>query len=416
MGVACSPDIFQAKMNTLFQDLEYVRAYIDDLLLISSNTFEDHLGKLDKVLQRMCDAGLQVNAAKSKFAATEIEYLGYTLSREGIKPQQSKVAAILALQPPKNVKELRRVLGIIQYYRDLWHRRTDLLAPLTDLVAECGSTKSSKRKKTDGKPRKPPKPWHWDDTHQKAFEEIKKIIARDVVLAYPSYEDDEPFVIYTDASSRQLGGVITQKNRPLAFFSRKLTETQQRYSVTDQELLSIVELLHEFKGMLLGQRIIIYTDHINLTRENIGQSSDRTRRWMILLNEFGAELRYVKGVDNTVADAISRLDIVQRSTHTQTMRWMDEKGDWKKSISRHEKWSHMMTLMSHYHNPDENSEAAEQPSKNVMAHLFANVETQDDSVYPVTISEIAEAHVRTQNGSTILFIVTHNCVLNPVSK
>eukprot|EP00974_Lingulodinium_polyedra_P018716 1812396-Lingulodinium_polyedra.AAC.1 len=97
-------------MNSLFQDLEYVRAYIDDLLLISSDTFEDHLEKLDTVLQRMRDAGLQVNAAKSNFAAKEIEYLGYTLSREGIKPQQSKVAAILALQPPKNVKELRRVL------------------------------------------------------------------------------------------------------------------------------------------------------------------------------------------------------------------------------------------------------------------------------------------------------------------
>eukprot|EP00975_Prorocentrum_lima_P058756 12322940-Prorocentrum_lima.AAC.1 len=167
----------------------------------------------------MRDAGLQVNAAKSNFAAKEIEYLGYTLSREGIKPQQSKVAAILALQPPKNVKELRRVLGIIQYYRDLWHRRTDLLAPLTDLVAECGSTKASKRKRKDGTKRKPPKPWHWDDLHQKAFDEIKKIIARDVILAYPSYEEDVPFIIYTDASSRQLGGVITQKNRPLAFFS-----------------------------------------------------------------------------------------------------------------------------------------------------------------------------------------------------
>eukprot|EP00984_Skeletonema_dohrnii_P033823 scaffold31704_cov150-Skeletonema_dohrnii-CCMP3373.AAC.1 len=111
---------------------------------------------------------------------------------------------------------------------------------------------------------------------------------------------------------------------------------------------------------------------------------------MILLNEFGAELRYVKGVDNTVADAISRLDYCPKiNPHSDDE--VDEKGDWKKSISHHEKWSHMMTLMSHYHNPDENSEAAEQPSKNVMAHLFANTETQDDAVYPVTISEIAEA-------------------------
>jgi hypothetical protein len=231
MGVACSPDIFQSKMNGLFSDLEYVLAYIDDLLVLTTDSFEDHLEKLDGVLQRLRDAGLQVNAAKSNFAAIEIEYLGYTLSREGISPQKSKVAAILALEPPSNVKQLRRVLGIIQYYRDLWARRTDLLAPLTDLVAECGSTKLNKVRKKDGTPRKQPKPWHWDQIHQDAFDEIKKIIARDVILAYPSYDEDEPFVIYTDASKRQLGAVITQKNRPLAFFSRKLTQAQQKYSV-----------------------------------------------------------------------------------------------------------------------------------------------------------------------------------------
>ena len=260
-------------------------------------------------------------------AAQEIEYLGYTLSREGISPQKSKVAAILALEPPTNVKQLRRVLGIVQYYRDLWARRTDLLAPLTDLVAECGTTKLDKKRKKDGTPRKAPKPWHWDPIHQNAFNEIKKIIARDVILAYPSYDEDEPFIIYTDASNRQLGAVITQKNRPLAFFSRKLTKTQQKYSVTDQELLSIVETLKEFKGMLLGQRIIVYTDHVNLTRDNIGQSSDRTMRWFLLLQEYNVDIRYVKGVDNTVADAISRLDYCPKiNPHADDE--VDEEGKW----------------------------------------------------------------------------------------
>lgn len=387
MGVACSPDIFQSKMNSLFHDLEYVRAYLDDLLLITAGTFEDHLEKLDTVLQRLRDAGLQVNAAKCSFAAEEVEYLGYTLSREGIKPQVSKVNAILALQPPKNVKELRRILGIIQYYRDLWHRRTDLLAPLTDLVAECGSTKLSKKKKKDGTKRKAPKPWHWDDIHQEAFEEIKKIIARDVVLAYPSYEDEEPFVIYTDASKRQLGGVITQKNRPLAFFSRKLTSAQRNYSVTDLELLSIVELLQEFRSMLLGQKIIIYTDHINLTRDNIGQSSDRTRRWMVILNEFGPDIRYIKGIDNTVADAISRLDYCPK-TNPHKDDEVDDDGNW--TSNRHEKWNAMMSLFTHYKNdydPEESQSSL--PPKQVMSHLFSQVEQEEDMVYPVTISEIA---------------------------
>ena len=135
-------------MGTLFQDLEYVSAYLDDLLILSSATFEDHLDKLGQVLQRLQEKGLCINAPKSTFATDEIEYLGYTLTRDGIKPQTEKVAAILALQPPSNVKQLHRVLGIIQHYRDIWEKRSDLLAPLTDLVGECGTTKSTKKKGT----------------------------------------------------------------------------------------------------------------------------------------------------------------------------------------------------------------------------------------------------------------------------
>ena len=230
------------------------------------------------MLQKLRDAGLQVNAAKSKFAAQEIDYLGYHLSKEGIAPQKAKVAAILALKPPRNVKELRRCLGIIQYYRDLWASRTHLLTRLTDLVGECGTTKRSSKKK--------PK-WHWDNVHQEAFEKIKKVIARDVLLAYPNFSEE--FIIYTDASKYQLGGIITQNNRPIASFSRKLNTTQCKYTVTELELLSIVELLKEFKGMLLGQRVVIYTEHQNLIRDSLGSTSDRVQRWNILLQEYGVD-------------------------------------------------------------------------------------------------------------------------------
>ena len=120
-----------------------------------------------------------------------------------------------------------------------------MLAPPTDLVGECGTTKTTKKKGTKKAS------WHWDDIHQQAFESIKAMIARDIVLAYPDFT--KKFVIYTDASQRQLGAVITQDNRPIAFFSRKLTPPQTKYSITELELLSIEELLKEFKGMLFGQ-------------------------------------------------------------------------------------------------------------------------------------------------------------------
>jgi hypothetical protein len=125
--------------------LEYVRAYIDGFLVITKGSLNDHLDKLKQVFIRLRNAGLKINATKSVFCAQETEYLGYILTRGGIKPQPKKVQAILALNLPNNVKELRQFLGMVQYYRDMWQKRSEMLAPLTNLVGECGETKPPKR-------------------------------------------------------------------------------------------------------------------------------------------------------------------------------------------------------------------------------------------------------------------------------
>jgi hypothetical protein len=136
--------------------VRYARAYIDDLLVITRETLEDHLEKPREILRRLCKAGLKVNAAKSFFCTHKIEYLGYILIRGGIKPQQKKVQAILVINPPKNVKELRHFLGMVQYYCDMWAKRSEMLAPLSDLVGECGETKNTRRNKVKKRP------WHGD--------------------------------------------------------------------------------------------------------------------------------------------------------------------------------------------------------------------------------------------------------------
>eukprot|EP00804_Cyclotella_cryptica_P026025 CCRYP_018192-RA/>CCRYP_018192-RA protein AED:0.45 eAED:0.41 QI:0/0/0/1/0/0/3/0/171 len=167
--------------------LEFVRTYLDDLLGISKGSLEDRLSKQRRVFIRLRDTGLTT------------EYLGYVLSRDGVKPQPKKVHAILALTPPQNVK---RLLG------------QDKLVSV-----DTQSLKGNKTKK---------KPWHWDNIHQQAFDTVKATIALYVTLAYPEYS--QGFEIYTDSS---------KFNRPLAFFSRKLSQAQQKYSVTEQELLTI---------------------------------------------------------------------------------------------------------------------------------------------------------------------------------
>jgi hypothetical protein len=129
------------------------------------------------------------------------------------------VQAILAIKPPTGVKKLRHFLGMVQHYHDLWARRSNMLAPLTSLVGECGHTKTTKANGTKKVP------WHWDEVHQRAFDHVKAAIAKDVVLAYPDF--NKVFEIYTDVPSKKLGAVINQDNRPIAFFSRKLSDTAQ---------------------------------------------------------------------------------------------------------------------------------------------------------------------------------------------
>jgi hypothetical protein len=189
---------------------------------------------------------------------------------------------------------------MVQYYHDLWARWSKMLAPLTSLVGECSQIKVTRAKGTKKAP------WHWDEVHQRAFDHEKAAIAREVVLAYPDFS--KVFEIYTDASSKQLGAVITQENRPIVFFSWKLLTTQRQYSVTKIELLAIVGTLKEFKGMLWGQSIKEYSDHANLIRDALGMTSDQVYRWRLLLEEYGPKIVYIKGIHNTIADAISQLE------------------------------------------------------------------------------------------------------------
>jgi len=286
MGLSNSPDIFQEKMSELMYGLENVRAYIDDLLVISKGTFTEHLADVDQVLKRLRDAGLKVNASKSSFAQQQLEYLGYWITREGIQPQPKKIQAILSIKTPTNKKELRSFIGMVNYYRDAWIRRSDILAPLAQL---CGKNTT----------------WKWTDVHQHAFDTMKRIVATDVLLAYPDFS--KKFEIYTDASDKQLGAVITQEGRPIAYYSRKLNASQLNYTTTEKELLAIVETLKEFRTILLGQDIVVYTDHKNLTYKVF--NTQRVMRWRLLIEEYGPTLQYVKGVHNVVADALSRLDL-----------------------------------------------------------------------------------------------------------
>ena len=301
MGLCNSPDIFQEKMSELMEGLEFVRTYIDDLLVITKGSFEDHLEKLERVLVRLQKAGLRVNGNKSFYAQEQLEYLGYWITRDGIKPLPDKVKAIMQIAEPKNRKELRSFIGVVNYYRDMWLRRSHVLAPLASLT-------SNKTK------------WVWGEAQQKAFEAAKKVIAREVLLAYPDFS--KKFTIHTDASHYQLGAVISQEGKPIAFYSRKLNPAQTRYTTTERELLSIVETLKEYRTILLGHEIEVFTDHKNLVYKHF--NTERVMRWRLLIEEFGPQLTYIKGENNIVADALSRMAMTEADFSPEAFAADDE--------------------------------------------------------------------------------------------
>ena len=128
-----------------------------------------------------------------------------------------------------------------------------------------------------------------------------------MLLAYPNF--GEGFEIHTDARLFQLGACILQNGKPIAFYSRKLNPAQTRYTTTERELLSIVEVLKEFRNILLGQQIRVYTDHKNLTQKKF--NLDRVMRWRLYIKEYSPDLHYIKGENNVVADTLSQLDCNQ---------------------------------------------------------------------------------------------------------
>jgi hypothetical protein len=285
---------FQRCMMSIFSDMieEIMEVFMDDFS-IYGKTFDDCLENLDKVLKRCEEKHLVLNWEKCHFMVREGIVLGHLISERGIEVDRAKIEVIEQLPPPVNIKGIRSFLGHAGFYRRFIKDFSHIARLLTNMLAKDV-------------------PFEFDDACLKAFETLKKSLTSALIIQPPDWS--LPFEIMCDASDYAVGDVLGQckdkKHHAIAYVSKTLTGPQLNYATTEKELLAVVFTIDKFKSYLVGAKVIVYTDHAALkyllTRKD---AKPCLIRWILLLQEFDLEIKDKKGVENSIADHLLRMQI-----------------------------------------------------------------------------------------------------------
>ena len=273
---------FQRLMTMIFGDMDHVVCYLDDILVFSQDKTQ-HEQDLREVFKRLNENGLRIRIDKSNIRQDRVKFLGFEVSSSGIRPALNATAPVLQLQSPRNTKELRRVLGMLNFYRGHIQDFTHIAQPLHELLSNSQ--------------------FQWKPTHEQALRKLLKTLTEKTILKFPDL--NEPFQIHADASDYGAGGVVSQKSHPVFFFSKKFTGAQKNYTTMEKETLAIIWILKTYETVLRGAKIQILSDHLNLRYLDSAQSQ-RCQRWRTYLQEFEIELKHIAGKNNVIADTLSR--------------------------------------------------------------------------------------------------------------
>ena len=298
-GLRNAAQTFQRFIDKVIRDLPFVYAYIDDLLVASEDE-QQHESHLRQLFARLSEYGVVINPAKCQFGANTLDFLGHRVSEEGIAPLEEKVTAIREFPQPTSLRQLRGFLGLVNFYRRFLPNCAALLAPLTDMLRK--------------QPKRSRKPLSWSPECDTAFNNVKNALADATLLTHPSSE--LPTNLAVDASDTAVGGVLQQLSegvwRPIAFFSRRLKPAETRYSTFGRELLAIYLAIRHFRHFLEGRDFCVFTDHKPLTfalNSRPDRHSPREARHLDYVSQFTSDIRHIHGSDNTVADALSRMEL-----------------------------------------------------------------------------------------------------------
>ena len=296
-GLCNAAQTFQRFMDEVIRGLDFCYAYIDDILVASSDE-ETHMKHLRELFDRLNNYGVVVNPAKCIFGQPEVQFLGYIVSNLGTRPMPDKVQSVLDFPKPKTIRDLRRFLGLTNFYRRFIKNAANIMLPLNVFLT--------------GNP-KPKDIIEWNLEANKSFEELKRATADAALLGHPS--PDSKLALMVDASDIAIGASVQQLVKgswqPLGFFSKKLSPSQQTWSAYDRELLAAYESVRKFRYMLEGRTFTLYTDHKPLTfalRQKPEKASPRQARFLDYISQFTQDIRHIDGVDNTPADTLSRIE------------------------------------------------------------------------------------------------------------
>lgn len=297
-GLRNAAQTFQRFIDEVLQGLDFTYGYLDDILVFSKCE-QEHLNHLQILFERLKNYGVLINNSKCVWGVSEVTFLGYHVSIEGTRPLQAKVEAIQKYPVPKTARELRRFLGMLNYYRRFLPDAAKIQGPLNTALAGTN---------TKGKT-----PVNLTEEQLRAFEDCKTTLSEATLLSHPDSQAD--LSIFTDASDEAIGAVLQQRQgtvwAPLGFFSRKLSPSQKKYSPYDRELLAIYEGIKYFRYMLEARSFTVFTDHKPITfafTTKRDKCSPRQFRYLDFIAQFTTDLRHISGQDNVVADALSRIE------------------------------------------------------------------------------------------------------------
>ena len=292
-GLTNAPASFQRLIDKIITPdmAPFVFAYLDDVIIVTED-FNSHLKWLKLVIDKLLAAGLVLNMDKSEFCRSEVKYLGYIVNREGLKVDQDKIAPILNYRAPRTVKQVKRLLGMANWYQKFIPQFSAMMSPISKLLK-----KNVK--------------WVWGPEQQAAFDSLKDKLTSSPLLVRPDLT--RPFIIHTDASSIGLGAMLTQvtdgEEHVIAYASRTLSDAEKNYPATELEILAVLWAVEKkFRPYVEGQEITVISDHSSLRwLQNLQNPSGKLARWAMRLLAHNIRIIHRKGSEHCVPDSLSRM-------------------------------------------------------------------------------------------------------------